>query len=127
MPLVHPVNPAGFSWWFRITLAKGVLEMLPKPYCAEAPRYWLQETSGVLRLVIERLFDDKELRADEIRILGEYFRQWIDSPAWDLNPHAGESDRATLHRLRLEVRQLRTMRQVNRWLDDAYKIGVDPL
>lgn len=91
-----------------------------------APHYWQHETSGVLRPAIGRLLDGAELAATDIVIIRAYFRQWVDSPVWDENPHAGEDDRR-LANLRKAARDIASRADIRQWLRDALAMGIDPL
>jgi len=101
--------------------------MIPSPDSPDAPKYWMQETSGVLKPVIEKLLTAENLTPREIAIVRAYFRQWVMAPAWDLNPHASKRSRDDLERLRTSVETIRTFRAIARWLADAVSQGMDPL
>jgi hypothetical protein len=68
--------------------------MIPRPEDPDAPKYWMNETSGVLKPIMRRLLSSEMLPLNPLEIahLREYFRQWVDSPAWDQNPtHSAQS------------------------------------
>jgi len=92
-----------------------------------APLYWMNETSGVLKPVIEKLLMATELTPMEVSVIRAYFRQWIDSPAWDVNPHENERSRAALADLRAQVRQIESMKDIEHSLAAMIAEGMDPL
>lgn len=91
------------------------------------PKYWMQETSGVLKPVIEKLLAFTDLTHRDIAVLRLYFQQWVDSPAWDANPHADDRSRRVLAELRSKARTLRTSHDVMDWVAAATREGMDPL
>jgi hypothetical protein len=94
---------------------------------ADAPGFWMAETSGVLRPAVEAYLNRRELTPEQIATLRAYFRQWVCATAWDANPHAGDEDRARLAQLRGDVDRLTTREAIDHWLDDMVTAGMDPL
>ena len=47
-----------------------------------APGYWQNETSGVLRLAVERYLSQWKLSREEVSTMRAYFRQWINAPGF---------------------------------------------
>jgi hypothetical protein len=114
--------------WHGPKKAKGEIKMnLPNPASPEAPKYWMYETGGRLAHAIMRLIDGKSLSADDILYIRAYLRQWIDSPAWDLNPAADNESRLELATLRTTARQIKSRQEINEWIAIATKLGMDPL
>ena len=91
------------------------------------PGYWMDETSGILRPAVEAYFRHEALNEAQIAALRAYLRQWINSPVWDQNPHATETDRELLAELRHGVDRLLTREAIDLWLYEAVAIGIDPL
>jgi hypothetical protein len=91
---------------------------------SHAPRYWMNETSGVLKPVIERFLNDQQLTDQEVSIFRAYIMQWIDSPAWDANPEGGGHE---LRMLRDAAKVVRNTTELRLWLQRAEEFGVDPL
>ncbi|HEY1242197.1 MAG TPA: hypothetical protein VGF16_16650 [Bryobacteraceae bacterium] len=89
-----------------------------------APKYWVNESSGVLVPVVEKYLRGEPLDANQLGIMRAYLRQWVQSPAWDQNPHGGRDE---LNRLRGRVSAIDNMRRLDEWIDDAVKFGMDPL
>jgi hypothetical protein len=85
------------------------------------------ETTGVLRPVVEAYLGGGDLSAEQIAILRAYLRQWIGSPVWDENPHAGAEEHAWLVRMRSTVDGLTTRRAIDDWIEAAVDEGLDPL
>lgn len=81
------------------------------------PGYWMHETSGVLRPVVERYLDGAELDGKDMGLMKSYLAQWMQGD-W-------RGDEAA--RLRAEVDKITTTADLRRWLDDALEIGIDPL
>ena len=91
------------------------------------PGYWMHETSGALREVVERYLLGLSLTLEDVAYLRAYFRQWIMSPLWDANPHATDKSCSHLAQLRREVDGLQDREAIDRWLDAAVDEGYDPL
>lgn len=91
------------------------------------PRYWMHETTGVLRPAVEAYLLNKSLSPEEIATMRAYLRQWVMSPVWDQNPHATETDRDILAELRDAIDRLHTREAIDLWLYDAVALGMDPL
>jgi hypothetical protein len=82
------------------------------------PGYWMSETSGRLRPVIEAYLTDKPLTSDDIAALRSYLRQWIEDPCWQ-GP--------AIDQLRASIDGLTSRPAIERWLDTAIDHGIDPL
>jgi hypothetical protein len=96
----------------------------PRPHqWDKTPHYWMYETTGVLRPVIEAYFLHHEMTATQIAIMRDYLRQWIMSPAWDRNPY----QKVALRTLRETVEDCNTRRAIDIWLALADCVGLDPL
>lgn len=93
----------------------------------DAPRYWQDETSGVLAESMRRYLQGDELTVRDISNLRAYFRQWIDSPVWDENPHAGEESKRELALLRSDAKIIANRVCLAAWLLRAEELGMDPL
>lgn len=92
-----------------------------------APGYWMHETSGVLRPVVEKFLNGKILTSEEIATMRAYLLQWILSPVWSIHQYSDEESRQTLWELRVRARHLETMNELHQWLTDALDFGMDPL
>lgn len=93
---------------------------------ADPPRYWRDETSGILAEAVQCYLTDHALTPNQIRYMRAYCVQWVSSSAWTANPHArGETDE--LKALRESAREIRSIQQLDKWLHDAVDIGMDPL
>lgn len=90
------------------------------------PRYWLYETTGVLRPAVEAYLAGS-MSPEQIAAMRAYLRQWIEAPVWDLNPHASPDERAWLTNLRRRVDYLTSFAAIQAWIDEATDAGMDPL
>jgi hypothetical protein len=93
----------------------------PAPQIArhgQAPGYWRNETSGVLRPAIVAYLEGDELAPAEIAAIRAYLRQWIMAPGWD-GPAVDE--------LRRQVDELTSRQAIKAWLHHALNEGIDPL
>jgi hypothetical protein len=100
---------------------------LPDPGSPEAPKYWVYETGGKLAPAIERYLLEQPLSPEDVIMIRAYFKQWIDSPAWDQNPNADTRSREVLRALRSRVGELQTSDDFDAWVSDAVAQGLDPL
>jgi hypothetical protein len=100
---------------------------LPAPDDPRAPKYWMHETGGELVPAIGRLMKGAPLAPRDIAVIRAYVRQWINSPVWDMNAHAGAADAAALAMLRQAVDGLTTAARINLWLAMADAEGMNPL
>lgn len=101
---------------------------LPPRGHPDAPKYWMHEVSGKLaEAVYLYLTHPESLGPTAIGLLRAYFRQWIDSPAWDLNPARNEADISKLNALRISAPLIRSLGDVNAWMRLAVEQGLDPL
>jgi hypothetical protein len=110
MPHSRPLNPS-----------------LPLPSDPAAPKYWTYETGGELAVSIGRLLRVESLSDRDYELIRAYFKQWIDSPAWDMNPNQDAAGAAALAALRAGVDGLKTTSDIHDWLRLADQTGVDPL
>lgn len=82
------------------------------------PRYWMDETSGVLRPAVEAYLSGGPLSDSHVAALRAYLRQWIMSPVWG---------GIEVVRLRDRVEGLTSRQAIEAWLDSAIDAGIDPL
>jgi hypothetical protein len=101
-----------------VPLQRGILS-LDDP---RAPKYWMHETSGVLRPAIEGYLNRRPLTLFEVATIRAYLRQWIFSPVWD-----GLGGDEELARLRRQIDGIRNRADIDRWIRDALEEGHDPL
>lgn len=102
--------------------------MLPAPGTADAPKYWRQETGGVLAAAIYLYLNEPEnLTVGAIAWIRAYFIQWVDSPVWDQNPGHDDESRAELADIRASARNIQTANDIHVWLAEALNSGIDPL
>ncbi len=78
--------------------------------------YWMYETSGVLRPVVERYLNGETLDDAGIAIMRAYLKQWMDGGPW--KNAAGLGDR---------VASIASTAALRSWLDDAAEVGIDPM
>jgi hypothetical protein len=81
------------------------------------PGYWMNETSGQLRPVIENYLTGGRMSARDIAVMRNYLRQWMDGP-WK-GP--------MIEVLRTQIDEIIDRDDVARWLDRALDESIDPL
>jgi hypothetical protein len=91
------------------------------------PRYWMQETSGILEPVIVAYLHREPMDEMQVSILRAYLRQWIDATVWNDNPFADGNDQAAIEELRESVKYLATRDDIEAWLRRALVSGIDPI
>ena len=93
------------------------------------PHYWMYETSGRLKAAIHAYLNYMgnpvhfPMSDDHIALIREYLKQWINAPAYT----AAEGFEVEKAALRESVEAIATARDIDRWLDQATEIGIDPL
>lgn len=93
----------------------------------DAPKYWMNETSGVLKPVVEAYLRNEPLTLRDVAIMRAYLRQWIMSPVWDMNPRQTRADALGLSALRERLDTIASRDDIERWLAAALESGIDPL
>ena len=63
----------------------------------------------------------------EIGLLRAYFRQWVDSPVWDQNPHQDAARAGELSALRASAVAIETQKDLEQWVARSVEFGMDPL
>ena len=99
---------------------------LPPPEDPQSPKYWMNETSGVLEPAVQAYLKGWPLSVLQIGVLRAYLRQWIQSPVWDMNPHITEESRTQLAQLRSSVEMIRTRQDVETWTALSQEMCIDP-
>lgn len=84
----------------------------------DGPRYWMFETTGRLKPVVQAYLAGEELDSDAIVTLRAYLRQWINAPVWK-----GEQ----IDHLRAAVDGLVSRQAIANWIHAAEREGIDPL
>jgi hypothetical protein len=87
--------------------------MTPRP-----PRYWMHETTGVLRPAIMAYLAGGPMTAQHVAAMRAYLRQWIEAPGW-----AGPG----IETLRRAIDGLTERAALSGWIEDAIEQGIDPL
>ncbi len=87
------------------------------------PRYWMHETSGVLRPAVEAYLAGEQMTEAQVATMRAYLRQWIASPYWAV----GLPGDHRLSVLRAWVDDLSSRESIRLWLETAEMIGIDPL
>jgi hypothetical protein len=82
----------------------------------DIPGYWMNETSGALEPVVNDYLNGRPLTDRQVATMRAYLRQWISYEGWD-----------GVELLRVEVDDLLSSKDIQRWLDDALLLGLDPL
>ena len=103
------ISSAGRTVVFLTSLAEHV---------KDAPGFWMYETSGVLRPVIEAYLHGQPLTLQQIATMRAYLRQWIMAPGF-IGPE--------IDGLRGRVDQLTSADAIDTWIYDAVSAGADPL
>lgn len=89
------------------------------------PYYWLNEQSGQLPTAINAYLHCRgggELPTDkQIFFIRCYLEHWVNAPCW------AEDDIGTLAKLRQTAPQIKTVADIDKWLDLALEIALDPL
>lgn len=81
--------------------------------------FWMNETTGVLHPAVRALFNGEPLTGEQVAALRAYFRQWVFDEAW--------LPSAELDALRAGVDGLDSRAAIDKWLEDATDLGIDPL
>jgi hypothetical protein len=81
------------------------------------PGYWMYETSGVLRPAVEAYLRDDPMTGAQIAAMRAYLRQWI----------AGDWHGDGVKELRAAIDGLTSKVAIERWLDQAARLSIDPL
>lgn len=92
---------------------------LLRPEHPDAPKFWMNESSGVLAPVIEAYLNGKELTVGQINLMRAYLYQWVKSPVW--------AESAAVEVLRLRVAAIQTTEDVRAAIKKAVGLGMDPL
>lgn len=83
----------------------------------DAPGYWMNETSGVLRPVIENYLTGGKMTDRDIATMRAYLRQWMEGP-W-IGPMVDV--------LRSQIDDIHNRDDIVRWLNRAADQNIDPL
>ncbi|MEH2031330.1 MAG: hypothetical protein V7K67_16975 [Nostoc sp.] len=86
------------------------------------PLNWKDETSGELRAVVFKFFSSQYLRIDEISLIAEYCRHFINAPCWDAA--GGFPDE--LAALRQSANSISSVSDINQWINACFEIAIDP-
>jgi hypothetical protein len=81
------------------------------------PGYWMNETSGALRPVVEKYLRGEQLEPYEIGLMRLYLRQWV----------GGAFHGPLVAQLRRDVHSIATNAEIRDWLGRALDAGIDPL
>lgn len=102
--------------WVEPDLCSACLEL--QAVSTAVPGFWMHETSGVLRPVVESYLAGDHMTDSDIPVMRAYLRQWILAPSWQ---GAGVED------LRTGIDRLTSRDAIDAWLAAALELGIDPL
>lgn len=80
------------------------------------PGYWMNETNGLLRPVIEAYLNRRSMTPEQFHIMRTYLRQWMEHGPWQ-----GVED------LTARIDSLTDRKALSEWFNDALDAGIDPL
>jgi hypothetical protein len=95
------------------------------------PRYWMYETTGVLRPAVEAYLAGS-MSPEQITAMRAYLRQWIDAPVWERNfvsdyPNLQTWARQWLTEMRRDIDNLDSIEAIRGWIVEATDRGMDPI
>jgi len=93
-----------------------------------APKYWMHETTGILKPVVNAYLKGERIDRIQIAIMRKYLEQWFDSPVWA--PGWGAESAAAMFKLealRRQVHAIQSREDIEAVLRDALDLGIDPL
>lgn len=91
----------------------------PYPFAvAQPPRFWMEETTGLLAAAIEVYLRNEDLTADQLEVLKIYLRQYIE--------RAVIADAADRRALLERVEKLKRVSDVERFADAMSEAGLEP-
>ncbi|MEF3275693.1 MAG: hypothetical protein K6356_15090 [Chloroflexus sp.] len=91
----------------------------PYPFpVARPPRFWMEETTGILAAAVERYMQGEPLSADQLDVIKLYLKQYLE--------RAVIEDSADRKRLLSRIDRLRTTRDIERFADELSEVGVEP-
>jgi hypothetical protein len=85
------------------------------------PCYWRAEASGRLAAAVMAYLDHQPTPA-QLALVIAYCAYWIEAPCWQEAPFA-----SGLATLRQDLRHVVTAAGLQRWLEAALELGIDPL
>ena len=94
--------------------------LLP-PDDPRAPKFWLHETTGVLKPVVRAYLTGHALDSVQIGLMRAYLEQWFDSPVW------GNRNWTEIDAIRRRVHAITSNEDIRGILKDALDLGIDPL
>ncbi len=97
---------------------------IPDVYCPPLglPLNWRNETSGELPRVVFKFFSSQCLATNEIALVAEYCRHYINAPCWDATGEFPDE----LAALRQSADSISSVRDINQWINACLEIAIDP-
>lgn len=96
-----------------------MMSRLLPPDHPDAPKFWMNETSGELAAAVKTYLAGERLNNHQVRLMRAYLWQWVRSPVW--------APSGTLEALRLRVASIDTQQELSAAIDHATEMGMDPL
>ena len=90
----------------------------PYPFkVAKAPRFWMEETTGVLEDAVETYMGGDRLSSSQLNAIKVYLKQFVERA-----PLTGE---ANVNRLIQRIERLKTTREVEDFADEIAEFGAE--
>jgi hypothetical protein len=79
------------------------------------PNHWMDESTGVLRPVVEAYLSGQRLSAEQLLVMRAYLHQWMEEP-WKT---------PMLDVLRTQIGDIATQEDLDRWVARALEADID--
>jgi hypothetical protein len=103
------------------------VKRIPNIYPNGGPLAWHNDTSGTMPAVMMDFFERKKpLTPAQFELVREWGEYYLNAPAWDANPHIDDEGRKELADLRKQIKEARTLQDIDAWVEACLDIGIDP-
>jgi hypothetical protein len=103
------------------------MRRIPNFYPGGGPLAWQNDTSGVMIATMLTFFERKEpLTPAQFELIREWGEYYLNAPCWDANPHIDDEGRAELAALRKQIKEARSLQDIDAWIEACLDIGIDP-
>ena len=103
------------------------MKRIPNIYPNGGPLAWQNDQSGTMPKVMLLFFERKApLTPAQFELVREWGEYYLNAPCWDDNPHMDDELKADLAAVRKQIKEAKTLQDIDGFIEACLELGIDP-